>query len=329
MNKSPFYIKEVYLFFSVLVKETLKTSWVLFRIMIPVSIIVKILQELDLIKYIGIALYPLMKYVGLPGEMGFVWGTGMITNLFGGIIAYLSLAPSLLHPLSVAQITVLSSMMLIAHSFPVELQIASKSGTRLISMFVIRFGFAFVYGMILNAVFTLLNVYRDIPVINMAPQKLAQPGILLWLFGEVKHYLMILLFIFSLLTLIKLLTKAGLIDLLTRVLNPVLSKMGIGKNATPITVIGLTLGITYGGALIIEQSRTLGITKKEVLFSMVLMGLCHSLIEDTLLMFSLGSSFTVILFGRLIFALIITWLFVLLSKTLSDKTFSFLFLNRR
>ena len=75
MNKPAFYIREVYSFFRVLVRETLKTSWVLFRIMIPVSIIVKMLQELDLIKYIGIALYPLMKYVGLPGEMGFVWGT--------------------------------------------------------------------------------------------------------------------------------------------------------------------------------------------------------------------------------------------------------------
>jgi len=329
MNRFAFYIRKVYSFFSPLVTETLKTSWVLFRIMIPVSIVVKILQELDLIKYIGIALYPMMKYVGLPGEMGFVWGTGMITNLFGGIIAYLSLAPTLLHPLSVAQITILSSMMLIAHSFPVELQIASKSGSRLITMFVIRFGFAFVYGMILHAVFTLLHVCRDIPVINLAAQKAARPGILFWLLSEVRHYLMIMLFIFSLLTLIKLMTKAGLINLLTRVLNPVLSKMGIGKNATPITIIGLTLGITYGGALIIEQSKTLGITKKEVLFSMVLMGLCHSLIEDTLLMFSLGSSFTVILFGRLIFALLITWLFVKLSKKLSDKAFGFIFLNKR
>ena len=329
MNKPAIYIKKVYDFFSGLVKETLKTSWVLFRIMIPVSIVVKILQELDLIKYIGIALYPLMKFVGLPGEMGFVWGTGMITNLFGGIIAYMSLAPKLLHPMSVAQITVLSSMMLIAHSFPVELTIASKSGTRLVTMMLIRFCFAFIYGMILNVIFSGFHLFKDIPVINLAAEKALQPGTFHWLFNEGKHYLMILLFIFSLLFLIKILTKIGIIDLLTRVLNPLLSRMGIGKSATPITIIGLTLGITYGGAMIIEQSKGLGITKKEVLFSMILMGLCHSIIEDTLLMFSLGSSFSVILFGRLIFALIITYLFVVLSRKMSEKSFSFIFLNTK
>lgn len=321
-------ILKIYSFARDHVMDTLKTSWVLFRIMIPVTIVVKVLQELDLIKYIGMALFPLMKYVGLPGEMGFVWGTGMITNLFGGIIAYMSLAPALLHPLNVAQITVLSSMMLIAHSFPVELQIASRSGVKLFPMLLIRFCFAFFYGMILHLVFSLLQIYQNIPVINLVAGETVKPGLLHWALGELKHYLVILAFIFSLLLLIKILKKAGLLELLTKALNPLLRKIGIGNDATPITIVGLTLGISYGGALIIEQSRSLNITRNEVFFSMVLMGLCHSLIEDTLLLFSLGSSLTGILAGRFLFAILITWLFYRLSLKMPARAFGKIFLNK-
>ncbi|MGD0712219.1 MAG: nucleoside recognition domain-containing protein, partial [Bacteroidales bacterium] len=103
-------------FFKELFKDTVSTAIVMFRIMIPVSIVVKALQMSGLIVYIGIALAPLMKFVGLPGEMGLVWGTGMITNLFGGTLAYLNIAPSL--HLTTAQTTIICLMMLVAHTFP-------------------------------------------------------------------------------------------------------------------------------------------------------------------------------------------------------------------
>ena len=67
------------------IKETLKdtgsTYAFLLKIMIPISIIVKILEELGAIEIIGENLSPAMGIVGLPGDFGLVIATAMITNI--------------------------------------------------------------------------------------------------------------------------------------------------------------------------------------------------------------------------------------------------------
>jgi len=55
-----------------LFKDVLLTIFILFLIMIPVSFFVKLLQMMGVISVIGDVLFPVMKYVGLPGEMGLV-----------------------------------------------------------------------------------------------------------------------------------------------------------------------------------------------------------------------------------------------------------------
>ena len=67
---------------------------VLFRIMIPVLIIVKLLESAGAISVLGRVLAPVMSLVGLPGSMGLVWAAAMITSLYGGIAVFLTLAPA-------------------------------------------------------------------------------------------------------------------------------------------------------------------------------------------------------------------------------------------
>ena len=94
------------------------------------------------------------------------------------------------------------------------------------------------------------------------------------------------------------------IDLMNKILRPVLKLIGIGPKASAITVIGLTMGLSYGGGLIINEARTGTIGKEDIFYSLTLMGLCHSLIEDTLLMLLIGSNFNGIFWSRLIFAIV-------------------------
>ena len=47
-----------------------RISLELYKIMIPIIIAVKILQELDLISWLALPLEPFMRLMGLPGEMG-------------------------------------------------------------------------------------------------------------------------------------------------------------------------------------------------------------------------------------------------------------------
>ena len=63
-------------------KDATRISLDLFKIMVPVVIAVKILQELNLIGYLAAPLAPIMKLVGLPGEMGLVWATAPVNNIY-------------------------------------------------------------------------------------------------------------------------------------------------------------------------------------------------------------------------------------------------------
>jgi hypothetical protein len=304
-------------FFKDLLKETYKTSLILFKIMIPVSIIVKILQEADMIKYIGYILQPLMKLAGLPGEMGIVWATGMISNLYGGILCFLTLSPKF--NLTTAQITVLTLMMLVAHTFPIELFVARKAGVRLHIMFIIRFCFGLLMGIILNYIYITFNYLQTEPEIKYISYQINDNTVKAWITGELRNYVYIFIAIFILITLMKFLKQLGIIRLINKILGPIVRVIGISEDVIPITIIGLTLGVSYGGALIIKESEDKTIDRRDVFYSLVLMGLCHSLIEDTLLMMSIGGNFSGVFIFRLIAMFVIMYIIVFFTKKIPDK----------
>ena len=100
----------------------------LLKVMIPVMILVRLAVEFGTIEFVGKLIAPVMGWVGLPGEMGFVWVTAMIVNIYAGAAALLTILPEC--PLTIAQATILGSMILIAHSLPIEQRIAQKTGNR-------------------------------------------------------------------------------------------------------------------------------------------------------------------------------------------------------
>lgn len=307
--------------------EAIQMSMMLFKIMIPVSIFVKVIQLTGLIYYVGLALSPLMHLTGLPGEMGIVWASGMLSNLYGGVIAMLSIPQTA--NLTVAQITILLTMMLVAHTFLIELVIARKSGIKLLVMFLLRFGFGFLIGFLLHLFYDTFGLLQSTTQ-SFASKFVVPPSetLLEWGLGQVKNYAFVFLMILSLVFLIKLLKSIGLIDLMTKILSNPLRLLGIGENAITITIIGLTLGISYGGAMIVKESQKSGITKREIFHAMLLMGLCHSIFEDTILVISLGGHWSGVLVIRTIFAFLITWAFAYFTKKISDTKFNRLLMVR-
>jgi len=319
-------LKNSYSLFSSIFKQSIKTSIILFKIMIPISIIVKLLQYTGAIEYIGMALYPLMKFVGLPGEMGLVWASAMITNLFGGVLAFINLSAGL--NLTIAQVTIISVMMLIAHIFPIELTIARKTGVKLLTMFIVRFGFAFIFGVLLNIIYKSFNYLQEPAVLHIKQSIVVNNSLWSWALNELKNYLIIYLFVFSLMLLLEILKRIGVIELITKALSPLLRFLGIGNGVITITIVGLTLGVVYGGALIINETKTKSINRRDVFYAMVMMGIFHSIIEDSILMISLGGHYTGVVIGRFIFTIIVIYLLVKLTKPLSDKTFNRFFLTK-
>ncbi len=303
--------------FKNLLKDTIKSAVGLYKIMIPISIIVKLLQYFGFIRILGDVLAPVMKLVGLPGTCGIVWATTMVTNIYGGMMTFYSLPA--LSVLSTAQVSVLCSLMLMAHALPIELQVARKAGCRLGTMFLIRFGFGIVTGMLMFLFLHTTGYLQEQNVVQWQPEIIKNPTLLTWVLGEFKKYIIVFFVVMALLFVMRVLKKSGALDWFSEALKPVLGIMGINKEVIPMTVIGLSLGILYGGALIIKETKEKNIPKMDVFYSFVLMGLCHSLIEDSLLMISMGAHWSMIFIFRMLFALIITYLLVQTAKLLGEK----------
>ena len=301
-------------------RDPLRLSLDLFKIMVPIIIAVKICQELDMIKYLAVPLAPVMWLVGLPRELGLVWATAILNNLYGAIIVLLSLVHDT--QITTAQATVLCTMMLVAHSLPIELKIAQASGPRLLFQAFSRLGAAVLFGWILNLLYSGLNLLRGPLVIligegtDIRPQKL---GLYSWAAGELRNLIYIFIVIVGLFLLMRILKRFKIIDYLNLALRPVLRFMGIGPKASAIAMIGLTLGISFGGGLIIHEARTGQVGKRDVFFSLTLMGLSHSLIEDTLLMVMVGGHLSGILIARLIFSIAAVALLVRASGCLPNS----------
>ena len=301
-----------------LLHQALTTSATLFKIIVPISIATRLLQQWGVVEQVGGLLGPVMELVGLPGQIGLVWATAMVTNLYGGMVVFASVAPG--RGLTVAQVTVLTTMMLVAHALPVELRIAQKAGTRFRVMAALRIGGALLLGWLLNLGYQLSGTLQQENRAIWNPPAV-DPSWSGWLLGELRNMVSIFLIILSLMTLLRLLKALGISDLMTRLLEPVLKLLGMGREAAPLTIIGMTLGISYGGGLIINEAQSGRLSRQDIFFSMAMLGLCHSLIEDSLVMMLLGGHVSGVFWGRLLFSLLAFGLLCLLVKRLPPALF--------
>ena len=147
--------------------------------------------------------------------------------------------------------------------------------------------------------------------------------------AELQTMWMIFLIILGLMTFLLLLKKLGIVDLMTRLLEPVLALLGMSREAAPITIIGMTLGLSYGGGLIIREAQSGRLSQRDIFTSVALMGLCHSIFEDTLLLMVLGAHISGIFWGRLLFSLLAVFLLARLIKALPQSFFERYFVRRK
>lgn len=300
-------------------RDTILTSWELIKITVPVIVITKILEECGLISTLSALLSPLMNLVGLPGELGLVWGTAMLTTLYGGLAVFAALAPTL--DLNIAQVTVLCSAMLIAHSLPIELSISKKSGVPLLPILFLRVVGALCYCFILDQLCRVFGLWQQ-PATFLFAVPAEKPELGAWALHQCLNIGLIIFIIFCILLIMRLLRSIGVLGLLERILTPVLPLFGMSGKMAPVTVVGMVMGIGYGGALIIREIAAGKMSRAEVFNSMAMMGLCHGLVEDTLIMVAMGGRLGGILWGRILFSLVVTFILVRLLKALPERVSS-------
>ena len=210
---------------------------------------------------------------------------------------------ALLEPLTVAQMTVLATMILIAHGLPMESAISKAAGLGWLYTISLRIGGALVLGVILHWGFDAFSLLQQPNQVLWRPEVL-DDSLLSWLIVQLQTLLFAFVMISSLVVIMRLLDYFGIEKLLHWLLTPFLKLLGIGKEAANITIIGMILGLSFGGALLIEQAKSGQVSKRNIFLAMSLLCLCHSIIEDTLLVMLLGADLLGVLWARLIFSFI-------------------------
>ncbi len=299
-------------------RDTYSTSLELLKITIPAVIATKILEEMGLVVYISQLLEPVMGLMGLPGVLGLVWATAIFTTPYSAILVFTSLEPPL--ALTTAQITILCSIMLIAHSLPVELSISRKAGGGILPIGMIRLIGALAYGMLLYY-FCLYTGWWQEPARMLFAIDGNDKTMLDWVVSQVFNIGLIIFVLFCILLVMRLMKAIGFLGLIERMLEPVLPPFGMSPRAAPVTVMGMIMGIAYGGALIIRETTSGRMDRRETFNSLALMNLSHGLIEDTLVMVALGGALGGILWGRLFFSLVVIFLLVKTVDYYQSKRF--------
>ena len=309
MDKSIKKIKDI-------VKNIFEITYELFRIMIPTLIVVKILQELGFVDILNNFLSPLMFLVGLPDEIGIVVTTTILTSPYTGLAVLAGLP--LENGLTSAQASVLGLLILFAHSLPIEALICRRAGVRIRATIFVRLILGFLFCVMLHQFLNATNLLSSQATI-IIPFSEPSPILLDWVINQIKTLFIIFIIIVLIVILIEIFKYIGIQRLIELSLKPFLNLIGVGERASTIAVVGVTLGIGFGGGLLIQEVKSGKIKYKDFFGVITLIGMLHSVIEDTGLVSLMGANIFITLLLRCILTLLCVYLILKIFSNYSEE----------
>jgi len=263
---------------------------------------VKVLDLLGGTVYLGEFLAPVMHLIGLPEQMALVWATAMLTNVYTAMVVFVDVSSSM--QLSVAQVSVVGVLILLSHSIPVEGAVAKLVGVRWRVTITLRVLGGLVMAALVNWLYHSLD-YQQQAATLLWSSEVKNITLGQWVIEQLKLLVTIFFIISALMGLLALLRKIGVEKLMHLALSPFLKLLNISKDASSITIVGITLGLSFGAGLLINEVKSGNISKKDVFLSVCFLNIAHSLIEDTLLVLLLGADIVAILWLRILFAFVL------------------------
>ena len=280
-------------------KAGLRTSVWLAMIMVPVSLAVTLLHWSGALGYVAKWLTPLFDLLGLPAETILACLVAGSLSIYSGIAALGSI------PLTDRQVTIVAMIMLISHNILVESAVQHKAGTNVFRIAMLRIAYSLAAAFLLNCI---LPPGDPTPhtrggVVNQA----FWPMMLAWAGDIAKLMAQVMMYVTSLTVLQRILKEFRLIDKLAWLLTPLLWLLGLPRRMAFLWIVANTLGLAYGAGVILEEVRTGALNKEDAQILNRSVGICHSLLEDTLLFMAIGAWAFWITVPRLALAALAVW----------------------
>ena len=283
----------------------------LYKILIPFVFIIKVLEISGAIEFTAKILEPLMSFVGLTPELGLVFVTAFLINIYAALVLFVNILPGI--NVSVAEITILTTMILVAHNLPIECTICKAAGISVIYTASLRLISAFVLGFILKLIYFnfgfLTETFQTFFTVKPPPENNWY-----WFLDQFTTLVYIFFLVCLMATVLEILKIIGVEKLFEKVFMPPLRLFGIQKEAMNIIIVGMFIGIQFGGGMLIKEVKKGTIDKQSIFLSVSLLNLLHAMIEDTILMMLVGGHISGILIARVIFSLVLSYLIFMIYK---------------
>ena len=257
--------------------------WML-KILIPISFATMLIEQSGLINKIDFLIEPVMRLLSLPSMAALPLIVGMLTSVYGAIASMAFL------PLNTDQMTLIAIFVLISHNLIQEGVIQGKSGIHPLPATLMRL-FASCIAVIVSAQFIKPAMATEIiHTAALQPSTDFTAAVMNWCVTTGHLSLKIFVIIMGLMILLELMKAFNLIHPIVKALNPVLWTMGLSKRVGMLWLTAAVFGLSYGGAVIVEEAKDGSLTKNELTKLHFSIGVNHSLIEDPALFLSLGLS---------------------------------------
>jgi hypothetical protein len=268
------------------------------KIIVPISLFTAILNWSGLLHSLDFLLKPLMGLLSLPPTAALPLIIGMLSSVYGGIAAVAVL------PFSTAQMTLMAVFILMCHGLIQEGIIQGNSGIHPLKATLVRIGAATVT-ILLMAPWVGSSTIMPVSVGGLPTDHPAFLEMIRhWAWTTFRFTVRILFIIMALLTFLELIKAFGWIHPLVRALGPFLRIMGLDEKVGFLWMTAVVFGLSYGGAIIVEEAKSGHLSKDELELLHLSIGMNHSMVEDPPLFLPMGIHPLWIYVPRLVMAIV-------------------------
>jgi hypothetical protein len=197
-------------------------------------------------------------------------------------------------------------MCLISHALIVETAIQKRTGSTPWRMVVTRLTASFIAAWGLNLVLPAetATVAKNL----IGETKSFSPALLKWITDMSVTTVKIIILVNLLLILQKILNEFGLIQWILKPFTPLLRVMGLPTNTGFLWMVAYTLGLSYGGAIMISESEEGKLSREDADLLNHHIAISHSQLEDPLLFVAMGYHMGILILPRILLSIVYVWL---------------------
>jgi len=279
-----------------------QTIFWLIKLVLPISFLVSLLQYSGILGSVSVILNPVFQMIGLPGSASIAF----VCSIFMPLYAPAAIVSTI--GLTVRQMTIMAIMCLISHNTFVETAVQKKTGSSYLFILFLRYSMSFIAAFIWNAMLPAdLGSASHIIESNVAELNMSQ-ALLFWAEGAVRLCIKMSLIVTALMILQRLLEEFHIMDALARFFAPVMRFMGLSKDCSFMWLVANTLGITYGGAILVDQVHEGKLAINDVRMLNIHLAISHSLLEDTSVFVVIGVPVFWVTVPRILLAVLVVWI---------------------